>query len=104
MYRFLVAFTVLAACLYVCEAGMKCGIAGECPGINKVGEAFTGTASGKDYCCKTDTVVIPYCCTADDYAKYKWDALKDAVSAGYSVNQKVIAGSTVGAALLAVLF
>ncbi|XP_055337218.1 uncharacterized protein LOC129587478 [Paramacrobiotus metropolitanus] len=102
MNRIVIALTVLTACFYVCEAGMDCGIAGTCPGINKIGEAFTGEASGKDYCCRTDVASIPYCCTVGDYAKYKWDRFTGGSSA-ISTNQKVVAGSAIGAVLLAML-
>ncbi|OQV16858.1 hypothetical protein BV898_09030 [Hypsibius exemplaris] len=75
----------------VSSAGMECGIAGTCPNIV--------SDSSKTFCCKTDTVAIPYCCNAADYSKFAWKQAVAAVASAEST--KVATASTIGVILLA---
>jgi len=49
--------------------GMSCGIAMTCPNFfNNIGSAIGSENAGKDYCCKTFSFSIPYCCTISEFA------------------------------------
>ncbi|OQV16857.1 hypothetical protein BV898_09029 [Hypsibius exemplaris] len=95
-------FALAVAVSAVSSAGMECGIAGTCPNIV--------SDSSKTFCCKTETVTIPYCCDAGDYAKFAFREAKEAVAAGVgnavaavaaAESTKVATATTVGVILLA---
>jgi len=80
-------------------AGMDCGIAGTCPNVlNRIGNALTDSNNDQQYCCRAGALDTPYCCNLADYGKYNWKRFT-----GSATSTKVVAGTTIGAAVMALL-
>jgi len=95
--------TIVAAVLFLAVAGvyagMDCGIAGNCPNVlNRIGNAITDSNNDQAFCCRAKALDTPYCCNAADYAKYKWDRFTNSAT-----STKIVAGTTIGAAVMALL-